>query len=247
MDKPAPKKDKELERVRDRFLSLFPDKKGRKGKFDREKALALGIPSSTFNDICNKGRIPGTETFLRLGRDADLSWIITGRKRASFTLEQIPRPYCAFVGNLREIPKDLRTEDYMTIPLVEGSIAAGEPIISPEKIEGFAVIHVTQIGRRTNLVAIRVDERTGKSMEPLIRHGSMIAIDRDDREIIRGKVYAVRVEGGATIKFVQRDGDILIMVPANPDRETYPVQILDLKGLTYDPIIGRVIWNWQTL
>ena len=36
------------------------------------------------------------------------------------------------------------------------------------------------------------------------------------------------------------------MIPRNPDRETYPIQILNLSALTYDPIVGRVIWNWQS-
>ena len=33
-----------------------------------------------------------------------------------------------------------------------------------------------------DLVTIRLDKRNGKSMDPLIRAGSMMAIDRDDRE-----------------------------------------------------------------
>ena len=31
------------------------------------------------------------------------------------------------------------------------------------------------------------------------------------------------------------------MMPRNPDREAYPIQILNLVGLTYNPIVGRVI------
>ena len=37
------------------------------------------------------------------------------------------------------------------------------------------------------------------------------------------------------------------MMPGSPDRETYPIQILILSGLNYNPTVGRVIWNWQTL
>jgi phage repressor protein C with HTH and peptisase S24 domain len=46
-------------------------------------------------------------------------------------------------------------------------------------------------------------------MEPLIRAGSMVAIDRDDREIKKNRAYAVRTEWGCTIKFLRREGDIL--------------------------------------
>ena len=88
-------------------------------------------------------------------------------------------------------------------------------------------------------------------MEPIIRHDSMVAIDRDDREIpkdrklAKKRIFAVRKEGGCTIKYLQRAGDILIMIPAN--REVADVETLDLRGLTEDPIVGRVIWNWQSL
>lgn len=171
-----------------------------------------------------------------------------GRKikeiKAGLTLDQIPRPYCSFVGNLAEIPKDIRTEDYISVPLVEGSIAAGEPIISEDKIEGWTIIHASQVGHRPNLVAIRIDQRDGKSMEPYLQAGSMVAIDRDDREMVNGKIYAVRTEWGCTIKFLKRQGDFLILIPGNKYHEP---EVIDLAEMTTDPIVGRIIWNWQTL
>jgi hypothetical protein len=117
-------------------------------------------------------------------------------------IDEIPRPYCPFVSNLKEIPRDIRTGDYISIPLVEGRIVAGEPIIAEDKIEGWAIIHISQVGRRANLVAIRLDKRDGKSMEPLVRAGSMVATDRDDHGIKKNRAYAVRTEWGCTIKFL---------------------------------------------
>jgi hypothetical protein len=73
------------------------------------------------------------------------------------------------------------------------------------------------------------------------------AIDREDREIKKNRAYAVRTEWGCTIKFLQREGDILMMIPTNPDREVYPIQILNLNALTYDLVVGHLIWNWQSL
>ena len=37
------------------------------------------------------------------------------------------------------------------------------------------------------------------------------------------------------------------MMPGNQDRDASPIQILNLSGVTYDPIGSWVIWNWQTL
>ena len=70
---------------------------------------------------------------------------------------------------------------------MEWRVAAAEPIISPDKIEGWAIIHVSQVGRKADLVAIRVE---GRSMEPLIPAGSMVAIDREDREIPKDRKLA---------------------------------------------------------
>jgi phage repressor protein C with HTH and peptisase S24 domain len=103
------------------------------------------------------------------------------------------------------------------------------------------------LGGRKGLVAVRLEKRDETNMKLLIRAGSMVAIDRGDREIDKNKPYAVRSEWGCAIKFLQKGGDILIMMPRNPAREAYPIQILNFSELNYDPIIGRVIWNWQTL
>jgi hypothetical protein len=82
-------------------------------------------------------------------------------------------------------------------------------------------------------------------MEPLIRAEPSVAVDRGDREIRKNKPYAVRLEWGCTTKFLQRERNILIMMPRNQDQEAYPIQILNLSELNYAPIVGRVIRNWQ--
>lgn len=68
-----------------------------------------------------------------------------------------------------------------------------------------------------------------------------MAIDRNEKEIVKGKPFAIRTDWGCTIKFVKREGDFLILSPRNI-RE-YESEVLDLRGLTYDPIVGRVIWT----
>jgi hypothetical protein len=65
---------------------------------------------------------------------------------------------------------------------------------SPDKMERWAIFHVSQVRRRKDLASIPPDKRDGKSMEPLIQAGSMVAVDRGDREIRKNKPYAVRSE-----------------------------------------------------
>ena len=117
----------------------------------------------------------------------------------------------------------------------------------PDKIEGWAIIHVSQVGRRKDLASIRLDKRDGKGMEPSMPAGSKAAVGRGDREIRKNKPYAVQPEWGSAIKSLQSEANILIMMPESLDREASPIRILDSSGLNYNPVVGRVIWNWQTL
>ncbi len=215
-------------------------------KHDYEVGQILGFSKSVLSNRMDRDSIPFRELLAFCKKEGYLlDSLLTEEdpRKPGIPVDEVPRPYCTFVKNLSEVPREIRTEDYVSIPLVEGTIAAGNPIISPDEIEGWAMIHYSQIGRRSDLVAIRLDKKDGRSMEPLIRAGSMVAIDRRDKNILKGKPYAVRMGWGCTIKFLKRDKDRLILIPGNRDFEP---EILDLAGLTYDPIVGRVIWNWQS-
>jgi phage repressor protein C with HTH and peptisase S24 domain len=221
-----------------------------KGLKSAEMAARMGISQGGYSGLENNKSDPSAESLKNLIKrtNINLYWLLTGkgnpeRDKDGISLNSLPRPAVTFVKNIKEIPSDIRIEEYVTIPLVAGSIAAGDPIISEEMIEGWAVIQRSQVGKRENLVAIKLDEKDGKSMEPLIRAGSMVAIDREDKEIVKGKPFAVRTSWGCTVKFVKRAPDALILIPQNKD---YEPEILDLGDLSYDPIVGRVIWNWQT-
>ena len=48
--------------------------------------------------------------------------------------------------------------------------------------------HIRATGKRTNLVDSRVDEH---SMKPMLHPGNIIAIDRDDKIIVKNKMFAI--------------------------------------------------------
>lgn len=139
----------------------------------------------------------------------------------------------------KNAPK-LREEDYVSIPLTESSIAAGQPIIQADKIEDYVLLHIRAAGKRKNLVASRVD---GDSMEPMLHSGDIVVIDRDDKRVLKNRIYAIFHEEGLTAKYVERKKDLLILRPINPNSD---VQIIDLKELP-DPIVGRIIGAWKEL
>jgi len=139
----------------------------------------------------------------------------------------------------KNAPK-LRQEDYVSIPLTESSIAAGQPIIQADQIEDYVLLHIRAAGKRKNLVASRVD---GGSMEPMLHSGDIVVIDRDDKRVSKNKIYAIFHEDGLTAKYVERKKNLLILRPINP---AFDVQIIELEEHPA-PIIGRIIGAWKEL
>jgi len=131
-------------------------------------------------------------------------------------------------------------EDFVSVPLTESAIAAGQPIIPQESIEDYVLLHIRAAGKRSNLVASRVD---GHSMEPTLHPGDIVVIDRDDKIIVKNKMFAIYHEGGLTAKFLEKKSNLLILRPINPNAE---IQIIDLNE-NPQPVVGKVIGAWKDL
>ena len=129
-------------------------------------------------------------------------------------------------------------EDFVSVPLTESAIAAGQPIIPQEAIEDYVLLHIRAAGKRSNLVASRVD---GQSMEPVLHSGDIVVIDREDKKIVKNKIFAIYHEGGLTAKFLERKANLLILRPINPNAE---IEIIDLN-LNGQPIVGKIIGAWK--
>ncbi len=152
-----------------------------------------------------------------------------------------PQPELTVVapGNLNHGP-GLKSEDYISIPLTTSAIAAGQPIIQEENIEDYVLLHVRAAGKRKDLVASRVD---GDSMEPMLHSGDIVVIDRRDKTIARNKMYAVFYEEGLTAKYLERQGEWLILRPINPNSQVRIIHPAE-QG---NPIVGRIIGSWKEL
>ena len=87
----------------------------------------------------------------------------------------------------------------------------------------------------------------GNSMDPMIRDGSIVAVDLDDKKMVRRGIYAIATpEGGWTIKLAKQSGHLLLLQAANLWTEDNFPPYIDGKH-NPDPIVGRVVWVWQSL
>jgi phage repressor protein C with HTH and peptisase S24 domain len=146
-------------------------------------------------------------------------------------------------------------DDFENVLLVEGAIAAGEPVVTNENVKDMLKFKKSFLKRlRTDLetsrndwrrfVLVKVDARDGMSMYPRLMPGSTVLIDRHFNSLVPYRkgdqnMYAVRKNGGCTIKYVERSGQTLVLRPQN---QAYPIDVINIEeGKTYsDYIVGRV-------
>ena len=163
-------------------------------------------------------------------------WVLTD---AGSTLFQHPKLNILPATSSQKAPR-VSGEDFVSVPLTESAIAAGQPIIPQEHIEDYVLLHIRAAGKRANLVASRVD---GHSMEPMLHPGDIVVIDRDDKNIVKNKMFAIYHEGGLTAKFLEQKTHLIILRPINPNAE---IQIIDLNE-NPQPIVGKIIGAWKDL
>jgi phage repressor protein C with HTH and peptisase S24 domain len=144
---------------------------------------------------------------------------------------------------------------FENVLLVEGAIAAGEPLVTSENVRDILKFKKSFLKRLRpevqtarddwqRFVLVKVDARDGMSMYPRLLPGATVLIDRHYNSLRpyhknEQNMYAVRKEGGATVKYVELTGNNLILRPHN---QAYPVDVIPVEnGKTFaDYIVGRV-------
>ncbi|MBI5637190.1 MAG: helix-turn-helix domain-containing protein [Nitrospinae bacterium] len=191
----------------------------------------LGVAHTTVKRY-EEGMIPSPEILLAIAALAGkkMEWLLTGEERRE-TSPPLP-------------PNRLSEDEYLSIPLIEGKIAAGEPIIPMEEIVEWVVLHMRPVkkaaGSKKDLVACRI---LGDSMYPYLASGDIVVIDRgiDKSRPQEKKIYAVWTDDGITAKMVQQEGHTMFLLPLNPAEK---VRTIDLRENS-SPIVGLVIGAWK--
>ncbi|MDH5542721.1 MAG: XRE family transcriptional regulator [Nitrospinota bacterium] len=200
----------------------------------------LGVSHTTIKRYEEGVMLPSADILMRLVAisSKSIEWILTGNEPPV----ELKNEGGGFSAPMP--PRQLSEEEYFSVPLVDGEIAAGEPIIAEENVIEWVVVHVRPLkvasAKARDLVACRV---SGESMWPHLASGDIVVIDRGaDRERIqKGRIYAVQSEGGVTAKLLERDGHNLFLIPVNTAEK---IRIVDLRENS-SPIVGLVIGGWK--
>ncbi|MEK3887487.1 LexA family protein [Bacillus sp. FSL K6-3431] len=130
------------------------------------------------------------------------------------------------------------SQQTVRIPIL-GQIACGDPILVEENYEDYRTVLAEGLptGKLVYL------EAKGDSMHPTIPNGSMVMV-REQPDVETGEIAAVMVNGNteATLKRVKKQGDIIILMPDNPDHA--PIII---TSDTPVKIIGKAVRSEQAL
>ncbi|MDD3606048.1 MAG: XRE family transcriptional regulator [Candidatus Cloacimonas acidaminovorans] len=219
-------------------------------------AKVLKINPSAISQMESGRTNPSLETLSELvvNYNVNLHWLITGIGKMFNTANDTSSQNGSWDNfqkllndRLEEIVQahlDLRDSDTVEIP-VSGEIAAGEPMENYGTLLDVVTVRRSLInGSLNNFVALRVN---GRSMEPDIRNQDVVLIRycNEWRELA-GKICAVRIDGGITLKRLILD-DVQKMIVLLSINENYQPILIDPDSHTDVTLIGSLYFLFRIL
>ena len=136
---------------------------------------------------------------------------------------------------------DGKAADYVSLDVVSLGSLGGDD--DPIKVEGRVLADHSWIRDARSTVAARLRD---DAMAPILPSGSIVAIDLSSRDPLAlvGRLTAVRVNGHAMVRWLERTGKHLILRP-NQSREEFPILPLEGDGPSSATILGQVVWSWS--
>ena len=83
----------------------------------------------------------------------------------------------------------------------------------------------------------------GDSMSPELDDGDSVLIDMTKSNIADGRVYLIRYGDEFRVKRLQKTLGGIRIINSNPDKTSYPDEIVKGEQLKHIEVIGRVVWR----
>ncbi|NND36302.1 MAG: repressor LexA [Gammaproteobacteria bacterium] len=121
------------------------------------------------------------------------------------------------------------------LPLI-GRVAAGNPILAEEHIEGHYRIDTSMFDPRPHFL-LRVE---GMSMKDIgILDGDLVAVHRTP-EVRSGQVIVARLEDEVTVKRYRQEGSMVWLLPENEEFEPIKVDLAEQNMMIEGVVVGLV-------
>ncbi len=199
--------------------------------FDKDVAAELGISQATFATMKKRGAVPYKELMeFCARRKLSINWLFFDQS-AGMLVEETEKffrvKYFSSVRASAGGGAEGFGEEYETITVDRKLIHSFFPNLNDEELN------------TKEIDAIHVD---GESMEPTIKNGSIVFVDKTKREIKKDGIFVVSTPGGLFIKRLNRkvDGTIELI----SDNELYSSEILAPDEVH---VVGKVIGEVERL
>ena len=168
-----------FEEIIEKIKDILSNEIGEKKVLNKDVAKALGITPENLSVLKKRNKIPFEEiAYFCAKRKISINWLLFNQQS-----EEIFR----------------QTEKFSTIRYFKDiNASAGGGAINFD--ENYEIIYLDKKIIDKNLDAINV---IGDSMEPTIKDGSVIFIDRNDTNIINGGIFVISTPAGVFVKRVR--------------------------------------------
>ena len=125
--------------------------------------------------------------------------------------------------------------DQLGLPLI-GKVAAGNPILAEEHVEGHYRIDTSMFDPRPHFL-LRVE---GMSMKDIgILDGDLVAVHRTP-EVRSGQVIVARVEDEVTVKRYRQEGQVVWLLPEDEECSPIKVDLAEQNMIIEGVVVGLV-------
>jgi SOS-response transcriptional repressor LexA len=212
--------------------------------FKRELAKALGLRDSTVQRWFQTST-PAADHLVKLHKKFNISpnTLLGIETAPTGSIKSLDLHKIEFILGSRDknLPEEfLDPEKYAIAPILRDSKSACHPeAVDKEDIESWGIGRKDLFQDRRSIYWVLVSDHIGMSMWPVVKPGDIIIIDPNDKEIVDGAIFALRLENGkCTVRQVKRVDNHLILIPWF--LREYQVEMINLDE-TPDRIIGRVV------
>lgn len=201
----------------------------------------LTISSSSITGAKERGNWPIEWAFkVSQAYNVSIDWLLTGAGE----MRREERPAPEYIAEATVPYKAGREGEYVYIPLYDVRAAAGGgAIVDTEHVVDILSFKASWIRSelRANPSDLYLIFVQGEGMEPTLRPGDIILIDRREANMIRDGIYVLRLDGGLLVKRLQRlPGQVIAVTSDNPAYKPFNINLGEVvKDLE---IIGRVVW-----
>lgn len=124
-----------------------------------------------------------------------------------------------------------------------GRVAVPDEVLEPSELISFSREWLRRLGVDPDFAHLLV--AIGDSMEPLIRDGDMMLVNRKIRMIETAGIYVVGIAGMVVVKraFLRRDGSLVL----KSENSIYPDEVVPYEDLHTVTIEGRVRWAGRSM